>query len=162
MTTKLRNMTSIYIKRDGKFLLLYRIGSRVVPPSWCGIGGHFERDELNKPYDAMLRELSEECGLAEGDLVNIRMRYVTLRLKGGEIRQNYYYFADLREGVNVDMDCEEGELRWVEENALPFGEMSHTAEFVLRHYMEVGRHDALIYTGTAVEGSVVFCELSEF
>ena len=36
---KLRNMTSIYISCGTKILLLYRIGSRVVPPSWCGIGG---------------------------------------------------------------------------------------------------------------------------
>ena len=30
---KLRNMTSIYISCGTKILLLYRIGSRVVPPS---------------------------------------------------------------------------------------------------------------------------------
>lgn len=28
--TVLRNMTSIYIERDGRLLMLYRIGSRVV------------------------------------------------------------------------------------------------------------------------------------
>ena len=60
---KLRNMTSIYISCGTKILLLYRIGSRVVPPSWCGIGGHFEPDELNDPRTCVLRELEEETGL---------------------------------------------------------------------------------------------------
>ena len=51
MQGKLRNMTTIYLFREGKVLMLYRIGSRVVlQPSWCGIGGHFEKEELN---DAM-------------------------------------------------------------------------------------------------------------
>lgn len=93
---KLRNMTSIYISCGTKILLLYRIGSRVVPPSWCGIGGHFEPDELNDPRTCVLRELEEETGLTEKDLKNISLRYVTLKLKDGEIRQNYYYFAELK------------------------------------------------------------------
>ena len=46
MEGKLRNMTSVYITRESEgekqMLLLYRIGSRVVAPSWCGIGGHCE------------------------------------------------------------------------------------------------------------------------
>lgn len=49
MTERLRNMTSIYITRGNQMLLLYRIGSRVVAPSWCGIGGYFEEAELNNP-----------------------------------------------------------------------------------------------------------------
>lgn len=49
MSERLRNMTSIYITREDRMLLLYRIGFRVVTPSWCGIGGHFEEAELNNP-----------------------------------------------------------------------------------------------------------------
>ena len=47
--TKLRNMTAIYMIRGEEMLMLYRIGSRVVEPSWCGIGGHLEESELNDP-----------------------------------------------------------------------------------------------------------------
>lgn len=39
MTGKLRSMATIYIKHNDEFLFLYRIGSKVVKPSWCGIGG---------------------------------------------------------------------------------------------------------------------------
>ena len=57
---KLRNMTSIYILREDCLLLLYRVGSRVVEPSWCGVGGHFEPEELNRPDLCILRELEEK------------------------------------------------------------------------------------------------------
>ena len=43
MNGKLRNMTSLYILKDDKVLLLYRQGSRVVNDKWVGsAGGHFE------------------------------------------------------------------------------------------------------------------------
>ena len=45
---KLRNMTSIYISKQDKMLLLYRQGGRVVNDIWVGsAGGHFEANELN-------------------------------------------------------------------------------------------------------------------
>jgi len=155
-------MVAVYIKDGAKYLLLYRIGSRVVAPSWCGIGGHFERDELNEPKTAMLRELEEEVGLTEDALENICLRYVTFRLKNGEIRQNYYYFADLREGVQINMACGEGELRWVEADGLPFEEMPHTANYVMRHYAETGKNNDVLYAGTSTGDGVVFHELVEF
>jgi len=162
MTVRLRNMASVYIKSDTKYLLLYRVGSRVVPPSWCGIGGHFEKDELNDPQRAMLRELEEEVGLTEADLANISLRYVTLRFKNGEISQNYYYFADLQDGVQVPMECDEGALKWMEADDLPFDEMPHTASFVMKHYEEIGKHNDILYTGASAAGEVMFHELVEF
>ena len=48
MTGKLRNMTSIYLLKDDKVLLLFRKGGRVVSDVWTGsAGGHFEEFELN-------------------------------------------------------------------------------------------------------------------
>ena len=92
---KTRNMTSIYLVKDKKMLLLYRMGSRVIKNSYTGTaGGHFEKEELNDPKACVLRELLEETGLGEKDIGNLALRYVTLRLKGREIRQNYFYFAN--------------------------------------------------------------------
>ena len=44
MNPKLRNMTSLYLVREGEVLCLYRIGSRVFSASrYIGsCGGHFE------------------------------------------------------------------------------------------------------------------------
>ena len=80
MTAKLRNMTSLYIFKGDKVLLLYRQGSRVVNDMWIGsAGGHFEPEELNDAKACVLRELNEELELAEKDLVHLELRYVTLR-----------------------------------------------------------------------------------
>lgn len=151
---KLRNMTSIYISCGTKILLLYRIGSRVVPPSWCGIGGHFEPDELNDPRTCVLRELEEETGLTEKDLKNISLRYVTLKLKDGEIRQNYYYFAELKNQIFSTFlpECSEGVLEWTAYENLAQRRMPYTAGYVIRHYLETGRHTETLYCGTAGAG----------
>lgn len=65
---RLRNMTSIYLFKDNKVLLLYRQGSRVVNNLWTGsAGGHFEEFELNDAKAAVLRELNEEIGITEDE-----------------------------------------------------------------------------------------------
>ena len=162
MDGKLRNMTAIYISRGEEMLMLYRVGSRVVAPSWCGIGGHFEVDELNNPKACVLRELKEEAGLRECDLDNLTMRYVTLRLKNGEIRQNYYFFADLREGVSVDLASDEGRLQWISYEQIMDREMPFTAYYMLQHYLTVGRYTDQLYAGITTEDGVEFTPLREF
>ena len=58
---RFRHMTSVYLRRDGRLLLLYRTGSRVVNNQWIGTaGGHFEPSELNDPTACVLRELRDE------------------------------------------------------------------------------------------------------
>ena len=162
MDGKLRNMTAIYIRNNGKILLLYRVGSRVVAPSWCGVGGHFEKDELNDAKAAVLREMNEEIGLFEHDIENLKLRYVTLRYKNGEIRQNYYFFADLKEGAKIAVSCDEGKLKWVDEDKILRREMPFTAKAMLVHYMSTGRFDDSLYGGVTTENGIVFTEMEEF
>ena len=162
MNGKLRNMTSVYIINNENILMLYRIGSRVVPPSWCGIGGHFECNELNDARACVLRELEEEIHLTENDIRNIELRYITLRLKNGEVRQNYYFFADLQEDVSVTLVCDEGRPEWVPLGKVNELEMPFTSQYVLRHYMETGRYSSILYGGIASDSDVQFEELNEF
>ena len=162
MDGKLRNMTAIYISRGEEMLMLYRVGSRVVAPSWCGIGGHFEVDELNNPKACVLREFKEEAGLRECDLDNLTMRYVTLRLKNSEIRQNYYFFAELREGVSVKLASDEGRLQWISYEQIMDREMPFTAYYMLQHYLTVGRYTDQLYAGITTEDGVEFTSLREF
>lgn len=159
---RLRNMTGIYINRGDEMLMLYRIGSRVVEPSWCGIGGHFENHELNDPQRCMLRELEEEIGLREEALENLQLRYVTLRLKNGEIRQNYYYFAQLKAGAEVSLISDEGRVEWIPYDQVLNRKMPLTAQYMLAHYMEVGRFTDKLYSGTTTADQIVFTELNEF
>lgn len=162
MDGKLRNMTAIYLTQNGKMLMLYRIGSRVVSPSWCGIGGHFEKDELNDAKAAMLREMSEEIGLTEDDIEHLKFKYITLRNKNGEIRQNYYFFADLKENAVLKDDCNEGKLEWVEYDSVLKKEMPFTAKQMLEHYMSTGRFDDKLYGGVSTPDSAVFTEMEDF
>ena len=158
----LRNMTAVYITDRDRMLLLYRVGSRVVPPSWCGIGGHFEPEEWNDPRRCVLRELYEETGIKENDIANLRLKYITFRLKNNEIRQNYYFFAEWSRRELALKPCGEGTLEWVEIRNLAGLEMPHGAKHCLEHYLRTGIRDDDVYCGSAVADGVVWTALKEF
>lgn len=158
----LRNMTAIYIVHKNKILLLYRIGSKVVQPSWCGIGGHFEKEELNDPKACVLRELFEETGIRESDIGSVQLKYIALRKKNNEIRQNYYYFTEL---VNTKIDisgCNEGILSWIDMDEVLEKEMPFSAKECLKHYLSIGKDDDKLYGGVTTESGINFIELREF
>ncbi|MDD6050549.1 MAG: NUDIX domain-containing protein [Clostridiales bacterium] len=158
----LRPMTAVYITRGSQILLLYRIGSRVVADSYTGsAGGHMEADEFRSPRDCVLRELREETGLTEDDLQGLILRYVTLRQKGGEIRQNYYYFAELKNCATVH-DSTEGRLEWHDIHALDGLPMPVTARHVIDHYLAVGRFDHKLYGEITTADGPVFAALDDF
>ena len=162
MDGRLRPMTAVYITSGKKILLLYRVGSRVVEPSFCGVGGHFEKDELCDARACVLREMREEIGLSEDDLCDMKMRYVTLRLKNGEIRQNYYFFAELLPGVQITKPCCEGCLEWADMDSVLERKMPHTAWYMLDHYLREGRYTDLLYGGVTTENGVAFTPMQEF
>ena len=162
MDGRLRNMTTVYILHRDAVLLLYRVGSRVVPPSWCGIGGHFEAAELNDARACVLRELHEEMHLAESDLEGLAHRYITLRLRYGEVRINHYFFARLKPGTQVDLACDEGRPAWTNLDQLRDLDMPFTARAVQQHSLTTGRHTNCLYCGSALEDGVHFETLNEF
>lgn len=158
----LRPMTAIYITSGDKILLLYRIGSRVVGNSYTGsAGGHIEPEEYRDPKACVLRELREETGLTADDLQGLRLRYVTMRCKDDEIRQNYYYFAELRHGASVH-DSNEGRLEWHDMSRLDDLPMPVTARHVVEHYLREGRFTDRLYGGLTTAEGPVFAELSSF
>ncbi len=159
---KLRPMTAVYITSGEKILLLYRVGSRVVEPSFCGVGGHFEKDELRDARACVLREMQEEIGLGEDALADMKMRYVTLRLKNGEIRENYYFFAELKPGMQIAQACAEGRLEWVDKNRVLERKMPHTAWHMLAHYLREGQYTDLLFGGITTQNGVVFTPMQEF
>ncbi len=160
---KLRNMASIYIEKADKMLLLYRQGGSVVNDVWVGsAGGHFEEHELNNARACVLREMKEEIGITEKELENIRLRYVTLRRAKGEIRQNYYFFAKLKDGVDEEFISNEGVIKWIPFEKVTALPMPFTSEFVLKHYFDVGNRTEMLYGGIADGSKVVFTELPEF
>lgn len=162
MDGKLRNMTSVYITNADKMLLLFRQGSRVVNNVWVGsAGGHFEDFELNDARACVLRELEEELGLKENDIKNLSLRYVTLRQVKGEIRQNYYFFAELNDGVNESLSSDEGICKWFLFSELAALDMPFTAKFVIEHYPNMGHKTNDVYGGVANGETVVFIKMPE-
>ncbi|MBE6542224.1 MAG: NUDIX domain-containing protein [Ruminococcaceae bacterium] len=163
MVGKLRNMTAIYLIRGENVLLLFRQGGQVVTDVWTGsAGGHFEDFELNNATACVLRELNEELNLCEDDLDNLSLRYVTLLRTKGEIRQNYYFFANLKEHIGDDLHSNEGTVRWFSINDLSDLEMPYTAKYVMEHYCKIGRFSDKLYTGVSNGYGVEFIELPEY
>ena len=158
---KLRNMTSLYLVREGEVLCLYRVGSRVVNKRYIGsAGGHFEPQELNDPRACVLRELQEELSLQPEDLEGLTLRYITHRYMAGEIRQNYYYFARLKE--DRPLQSSEGTLRWVRFEEIPDLHMPVSAKHMLLHYLAQGRFDNRLYGGITQQSGTTFIPMEEF
>ena len=159
---KLRNMTGIYLSCNGQMLLLYRQGGRVVTNQWvASAGGHFEQNELNDPKACVLRDLKEELNLTEDDLTGLKMRYIGLRNVKGEIRQNYYFFADLKPEHYALFTSNEGKCRWVDYADIMTYDMPLTARYVMDHYLRTGRYSDTLYSAVSDGGGFVFTELRE-
>ena len=159
MDIKLRNMTSIYLIRVGEILCLYRIGSRVANNLYVGsAGGHFEQSELYDARACALREMQEELGLSEEALEGLSLRYITLRNTGEEIRQNFYFFARLKEPYG-SLVSNEGQLKWCREEEILQLPMPVTAHFVMEHYFAQGKHTSCLYAGVTDTRDAQFIEM---
>lgn len=161
MVSRLRNMTSVYLTGEKEILCLYRIGSRVANHKYIGsAGGHFEEKELNDPKACALREMEEELGLLPSEVEDLHLRYITFRLKDGEIRQNYYFFGKL--AVSRPLKSTEGELRWVPFEEIPNLRMPMSAKHMILHYLESGRWDRRLYAGITGPMGTEFIPMEDF
>ena len=161
MDGKLRNMTSVYLTGEKGILCLYRIGSRVANNKYIGsAGGHFEKEELNDARACILREMGEELGITEADVKDLRMRYITYRLKDGEIRQNYYFFGELKD--NRELKSSEGNLEWIPYEGFDSLNMPVSAKHMILHYLKVGRFDDRLYAGITQRDGTCFVPMEEF
>lgn len=161
MEGKLRNMTSVYLYDNEGILCLYRIGSRVANNKYVGsAGGHFEAHEVSDAKACALRELQEELGLTESDVPDMKLRYITCRLKNGEIRNNYYFFAPFDRQRSLFSN--EGQLHWFSYAEAKRIHMPASARHMMDHYLEIGRFDIKLYGGITEPGITRFTELREF
>ena len=161
MDGKLRNMTSVYLTEEKGILCLYRIGSRVANNKYIGsAGGHFEKEELDDARVCVLREMNEELGLTESDVDGLRLRYITYRLKDGEIRQNYYFFGRLK--TKQELKSTEGNLQWIPYDEFENLEMPVSAKHMILHYLKEGRFNDILYAGITEERGTTFVPMREF
>ena len=151
----------MYLTGEKGILCLYRVGSKVANNKYIGsAGGHFEKEELNDARRCVLREMKEELGISESDVTDLKMRYITCRLKDGEIRQNYYFFGKLKD--NRELESTEGILRWIPYDDFDDLTMPVSAKHMILHYLKVGRFDDTLYAGITEETGTVFIPMREF
>lgn len=79
----------------------------------------------------------------------------------GEIRQNYYFFANLKENVDDHLQSNEGICKWFSMDEIANLEMPFTAKYVVEHFYSVGCTTDKLYVGIATNDTVKFLELSE-
>ncbi|MFC5527958.1 NUDIX domain-containing protein, partial [Cohnella yongneupensis] len=114
---ELRQMATAFLFRDQKVLMIKKSKSKLNSSEfWSGLGGHLEPQEINSPKIACIREIFEESGIKESEISDLRMRYLLIRIKDSEIRQQYVYFGRTMKSELIMSD--EGELSWVDQSEI--------------------------------------------
>ena len=111
----MRNTTLCYLERGRDYLMLHRVKKSVDEnkDKWIGIGGKFEEGE--SPEDCLLREVREETGL---ELTAWQYRgIVTFVSDEWGTEYMHLFTADAWQG-RLRADCDEGELEWIDRDAL--------------------------------------------
>ena len=107
--------TLCYIEKEGRYLMLHRTVKKndVNHEKWIGVGGHFEYGE--SPEECLLREVKEETGYT---LTSWRYRGIVTFVYGEAVVEYMsLYTADGFKGDPID--CDEGELEWIDKSAVP-------------------------------------------
>lgn len=132
---EVRQMATAFLLNNNKVLMMKKSESQFYNGEfWSGLGGHLEPKELNSPKEACLREIYEESGITATDIADIKLKYIQLRIKEDEIRQQFVYFGktDSKEVI----PSEEGELHWVNIQELRKLHMSSIIHFMLNRYIQ--------------------------
>ena len=105
--------TLCYIFKDNKVLMMLRNKKKndINEGKWIGVGGHFEAGEDAKT--CVLREVKEETGLT---LTQFKARGIVTFCYKGITEYMHLFTADEFTGELID--CDEGELCWIDKDKL--------------------------------------------
>lgn len=135
MGMEVRQMATAFLFFEENILMMKKTLSKITDVEfWSGLGGHIEPEELNYPKQACIREIYEESGFEESDLENLDLKYILIRIKEDEIRQQFVYFGKSKRTNHINSD--EGELHWIEKGAINNCRLSKIVSFMLEHYFE--------------------------
>lgn len=133
--SSLRLMTTAYLFHEDSILLIERSSLRdFLPDVWSGIGGHVEPTEYEDIRSACLREIEEETGLQSEDVKELVMRYVILRQRKNELRQQFIYFGTTTKTELHPTD--EGTLHWIPSKEVFDYRLPDSNRLMLRHYFD--------------------------
>lgn len=136
-------MTTAYLHHGDRLLLMQRSPARqFLPGVWSGVGGHVECHEFHDLRAACVREIREETGLGEADIEGLTLRYVILRQRQDELRQQFIYFG--RAKTMETSVTEEGVLHWVPSSEVLTKSMTESNRMMLAHYYAEGPQDTIL------------------
>lgn len=109
----MKQTTLCYIENAGKYLMLLRNKKKNDENSgkWVGIGGKFEEGET--PFDCVRREVLEETGLT---LISPKYRGLITFVSDQYGTEYMHLFTADNYSGELKIDCDEGELDWVEQS----------------------------------------------
>ena len=147
---EIRQMVTAFLFHEENILMIKKKASKLHDfEFWSGLGGHIEADEFHFPKRACEREIYEEAGITAQDITELSLRYLLLRIKGNEIRQQFVYFGRVKSGqVRAS---EEGEIDWVHRDKVGELHLSRIIRLMLAHYFEhPSRQEVLVGTITQI------------
>ncbi len=108
------NTTLCHIEKDGKYLMLHRVKKEndLNRDKWIGIGGKFEDKE--SPEECNLREVLEETGLS----IHSARYCGIVTFVSDKWPTEYMHIFHTADFSGEVIQCNEGELCWVDKNDL--------------------------------------------
>lgn len=109
------NTTLCYIEERGAYLMIHRVKKKndMNRDKWIGVGGKFEAGE--SPFDCARREILEETGVVPTEL---RYRGIVTFISNEFGTEYMHLFTAAGYSGEIDYNCDEGRLEWVEKSAV--------------------------------------------
>lgn len=110
----MKNTTLIYFEKDGKYLMMNRNKKENDENAgkWIGVGGKFKDGE--SPEECAMREAFEETGLVPKD---DSLKYRGIVTFVSDIWPcEYMHLFTCDNFTGILLDCDEGELAWIEKD----------------------------------------------
>jgi 8-oxo-dGTP diphosphatase len=131
---EVRQIAAAFLFNNRKVLMMRKSKSRLYDfDCWTGLGGHLEQGELNHPRKACIREIYEESGIPEEHLFDLNLRYILIRIKEDEIRQQFVYIG--KTNCEELIESDEGQLFWIDQDELINLNQSKIIKFMIEDYL---------------------------
>lgn len=143
---KFRNVVTAFLSNNDEFLLMHRsMNNKRMPGFWYGVGGHVEKEELNNPFAACMREIYEETGIQEHEIDNLKLKYILMRSSNNETVINYVYFGQTQKKDVIEN--EEGSLHWIDKSEVLNHKFFDAIQLCLEHYLSENKDREEVLVG---------------